>query len=255
MTGRSVLRGLDRSPLSFLSLQRFSYRFHPPSHRGSVKIMVSTPLPRLTFPTTGFVTINATEKIEEEEVPSYNPEDYYPVYIGEVFSSRYQIVSKLGFGTNSTVWLCRDLRQGFDRDLSKCSNVRPNTSSREHQYLTLKLRLRTTRHDHEDRRDDREIAVSNHLKCFAIEHPGRDLVRTVLDSFKVIGPNGIHERLLYQPLGMNFSEILNLLPENWFSKDMTKTGIQLLLIALCYLHQCHVVHIGMSSAGNLVCSR
>lgn len=54
---------------------------------------------------------------------------------------------------------------------------------------------------------------------------------------------------------MNFSELLNLLPENRFSKDMTKTGIQLLLIALCYLHQCHVVHTGMSSAGNLVCSR
>lgn len=81
--------------------------------------MASTPLPRRTFPTTGFVTINATEKIEEEENPSYNPENYYPVYIGEVFSSRYQIVSKLGFGINSTVWLCRDLKQGFDRDLSK----------------------------------------------------------------------------------------------------------------------------------------
>jgi serine/threonine-protein kinase SRPK3 len=82
--------------------------------------MVSVPpSPLRKFPTSGFVALNDAEKIEEEDVPSYIPEDYYPVYIGEVFNSRYQIVTKLGFGVNSTVWLCRDLRQGFDCDLSR----------------------------------------------------------------------------------------------------------------------------------------
>ena len=69
--------------------------------------------PPRKFPTSGFVTLDATKKIEEEDLPSYVPEDYYPVYIGEVFGSRYQVVGKLGFGVNSTVWLCRDLRQGI----------------------------------------------------------------------------------------------------------------------------------------------
>jgi len=69
--------------------------------------------PPRRFPTSGFVVLDATKKIEEENVPSYVPEDYYPVYIGEVFRSRYKVVTKLGFGVNSTVWLCRDLRQGF----------------------------------------------------------------------------------------------------------------------------------------------
>ena len=120
MTGKGVLRGLDRPPLPFFSLQRFSYRFQPPAPRRSVGIMVSAPpSPRRNFPASGFVTLNATEKVEEEEIPSYRPEDYYPVYIGEVFNSRYQIVTKLGFGANSTVWLCRDLRQGFNRDSSR----------------------------------------------------------------------------------------------------------------------------------------
>ena len=62
------------------------------------------------FPTSGFVTLDTTQKIEEEDLPSYVPEDYYPVYIGEVLRSRYQVVGKLGFGVNSRVWLCRDLR-------------------------------------------------------------------------------------------------------------------------------------------------
>lgn len=72
--------------------------------------------PPRNFPTSGFVTLDAT-KIEEEDLPSYVPEDYYPVYIGEVFGSRYQVVGKLGFGVNSTVWLCRDLRQELELHL------------------------------------------------------------------------------------------------------------------------------------------
>jgi hypothetical protein len=35
------------------------------------------------------------------------------VRLGEVFESRYQVVAKLGHGTASTVWLCRDLRYVF----------------------------------------------------------------------------------------------------------------------------------------------
>ncbi|KAF1810079.1 hypothetical protein P152DRAFT_468035 [Eremomyces bilateralis CBS 781.70] len=59
----------------------------------------------------GFVQLNPREKFEEENVPSRNLEDYHPVYIGEVLKSRYQVVRKLGFGVNSTLWLCRGLRQ------------------------------------------------------------------------------------------------------------------------------------------------
>jgi hypothetical protein len=52
--------------------------------------MVSIPTsPPRKFPTSGFVALNATEKIEEDDIPSYTPEDYYPAYIGEVFKFRY----------------------------------------------------------------------------------------------------------------------------------------------------------------------
>lgn len=62
------------------------------------------------FPTSGFVKLDSTRKIEEEQLPLYSPEKYYPVSIGEIFLSTYQVISKLGYGTSSTVWLCRDLR-------------------------------------------------------------------------------------------------------------------------------------------------
>ncbi|KAL5114743.1 hypothetical protein ACEQ8H_007360 [Pleosporales sp. CAS-2024a] len=61
------------------------------------------------FPVDGFEKLSLEEKIEEERMPAYKAERFYPVRLGEVFKSRYQIVAKLGFGTASTIWLCRDL--------------------------------------------------------------------------------------------------------------------------------------------------
>lgn len=64
--------------------------------------------PRL-FPTTGFELVPEDERVEEERLPGYKAEEYYPVHLGEVFVSRYQVLAKLGYGGGSTVWLCRDL--------------------------------------------------------------------------------------------------------------------------------------------------
>jgi serine/threonine-protein kinase SRPK3 len=56
-----------------------------------------------------FITLDSTTKIEEETMPTWDL--YHPVRIGEVFESKYQVLSKLGYGANSTVWFCRDLKQ------------------------------------------------------------------------------------------------------------------------------------------------
>lgn len=85
-------------------------------HRASVRTIASIPaLPPRQFPTSGFVRLDSSEKIEEERLPLYDAERYYPACIGEVLASRYQIVSKLGYGTSSTTWLCRDLLYVFGR--------------------------------------------------------------------------------------------------------------------------------------------
>lgn len=50
------------------------------------------------------------EKVEEENFDYYSPDYFYPVRFGDILNSRYQVVSKLGYGASSTVWLCRDLQ-------------------------------------------------------------------------------------------------------------------------------------------------
>lgn len=57
-----------------------------------------------------FNTLTEGTPIEEETLPHYHPEEYYPVHIGDVFGNRYWVAGKLGYGTYSTSWLCRDLR-------------------------------------------------------------------------------------------------------------------------------------------------
>ena len=52
--------------------------------------------------------ISAVKQIEEETLPKYNVNAFYPVRIDEVLNDRYQVISKLGFGVTATVWLARD---------------------------------------------------------------------------------------------------------------------------------------------------
>lgn len=68
------------------------------------------PSPFRNVRSSGFLAFDHTKKIEEERMPAYDRDLYYPIRIGVVFQSRYQIISKLGFGANSTVWLCRDVQ-------------------------------------------------------------------------------------------------------------------------------------------------
>jgi hypothetical protein len=63
----------------------------------------------MCFPTRGFETVRSSEVLDEERFEQFKQGQYYPANIGDVFSSKYQIVGKLGFGVTSTVWLARDL--------------------------------------------------------------------------------------------------------------------------------------------------
>ncbi|KAK1139033.1 hypothetical protein N8T08_001337 [Aspergillus melleus] len=65
--------------------------------------------PPVCFPTSGFETVHPSEVLDEERFEQFKQGQYYPANIGDVISSKYQVIGKLGFGTASTVWLARDL--------------------------------------------------------------------------------------------------------------------------------------------------
>jgi len=51
------------------------------------------------------------EAIEEEHTPYYDPARFYPARLGDILNDQYQLATKLGYGSSSTIWLARDLNQ------------------------------------------------------------------------------------------------------------------------------------------------
>ncbi|KAF2848890.1 kinase-like protein [Plenodomus tracheiphilus IPT5] len=123
----------------------------------------------IVFPSGSVVPILGDTKIEEETLPDYVASRYYPVHIGEIFIDRYQVVGKLGFGVTSTVWLARDLSECRHVALKLCVDSNPKRSERE-----------------------TELNVYKRIEKSSKDHPGRNAVRFLLDSFDVNGPHGRH---------------------------------------------------------------
>jgi hypothetical protein len=63
----------------------------------------------MRFPTRGFETVPAFLVLDEERFDEFKKGVYYPVNIGDVLNSKYQVIGKLGFGVTSTVWLAHNL--------------------------------------------------------------------------------------------------------------------------------------------------
>jgi hypothetical protein len=60
------------------------------------------------FPTAGYDLIDRDRLVEEQTLPDYNADHFYPVYLGEVLNDQYQVFAKLGYGSSCTIWLARD---------------------------------------------------------------------------------------------------------------------------------------------------
>ena len=66
----------------------------------------------LFIPASRFPKIVPTDlPIEEERIPGYDPRRFLHVNPGDVLNNRYKMVVKVGWGTNSTVWLAQDTQR------------------------------------------------------------------------------------------------------------------------------------------------
>ncbi|OAA49473.1 protein kinase [Metarhizium rileyi] len=193
--------------------------------------------------------------IEEELLPGYRAEDYFPVMIGQTLDSRYSILCKLGCGVGSTVWLAKDVKynSNFIVNLPHLILHIPNRVSRTSKYRAVKVCTRSTKGAAVPAQARQEVAVAEYLETAPVqEHPGRRRVRTALDSFTLNGPHGTHTCLVYEPQGMTFTELCDYLPESRLPKRMLQTNIQLLLISMDYLHKNRIVHTDISPNNILV---
>jgi serine/threonine-protein kinase SRPK3 len=175
----------------------------------------------LNFSNSQFERIDVGERIEEETLPDYAAERYYPVHIGELLASRYQVVGKLGYGVTSTVWLARDLM--------------------ERRHVALKIFIHSS-----SLGLPRELLAYQRLEGGPKGHPGRLAVRTLLDSFIINGPDGEHQCLVHPPLWDNVRSFLARNPIGRLPLPILAVLLRQLLQALDYARECQVIHTGKS---------
>ncbi|OJJ34492.1 hypothetical protein ASPWEDRAFT_60859 [Aspergillus wentii DTO 134E9] len=172
---------------------------------------------------------------EENRSPCYDSKKYYPARIGERISGRYHLVSKLGWGANSTVWLAKDVNRWFWQS---------------NKYVTLKI---TNSGKDGQRSAEEEVEISKRISQRSNNHEGRAYIRLVKDSFTIQGPRGEHVCLVFEPL----REPLWLLGKHLGCVDVPpavlKAFLRLLLQGLDFLHsEYHVIHTDLKSDNFLV---
>jgi serine/threonine-protein kinase SRPK3 len=166
------------------------------------------------------VIIDPSRVIEEETVHGYKAEHYYPVHIGEVFQDRYRVIRKIGYGSASTVWLCRDLRN-------------------EKKYVALKVYINRSK-------VHREMPIYTHINAIKTDHDGQKNLRKLLDSFEITGPHGKHICLAHKVFSMCMEDFRGYLPNRYFSADLIREIFGYILRALHFLRkEAHVVHTGL----------
>ncbi|KAL6720699.1 hypothetical protein ACLMJK_002624 [Lecanora helva] len=128
-----------------------------------------------------------------EWVESYRPGGFHPVHFGDVFKdSRYKIIRKLGYGSFSTVWLARD-----------------QTETTINRYVAVKILTA------KDSFGENERVLYDRLSRNNTDHPGRDYVVRLLDSFTHTGPNGNHLCLVFEPMGPTATSLLYYHPSSY----------------------------------------
>jgi serine/threonine protein kinase len=176
--------------------------------------------------------------LEEEAFSWYDPDNWYPVRIGQVLESRYQVLLKLGFGSVSTAWLCRDLRLVLSSPHLVLCYFLVDRCCREHKYVTIKV------YETGHRQSLNEYKILQHLGTIVSSHPGSKLVRLALSSFELPGKNGPHACIVHEPLGLSMAELRERAGGK-LPATLLKSMIYGVLLGLSFLHSvAHVVHTG-----------
>lgn len=144
--------------------------------------------PPREFPSSGFELIEGSQKLEEETYSWYSAKTFYPAAIGEVFNDTYQVIAKLGYGSASTTWLCRNLQN--------------------HRYVTLKI------YASDQAQPAREIAALRHINSVLATYPpskhiGARSIRTLIEEFAIPHPKSSRPNLclVFDPLTVSVGEV------------------------------------------------
>ncbi|KAK2851044.1 hypothetical protein Q5P01_007320 [Channa striata] len=175
--------------------------------------------------------LDTKDNQDSEDRREYCYGGYHPVHIGDTFNRRYQVVSKLGWGYFSTVWLCLDLRLG--------------------RHVAVKV-LKSGAGFTQAGQDELSL-----LRCASgpgSRHPSSQRIVKLLDEFKLAGVNGVHMCLVLELLGPDLRSWQLAFGNPGLSQKWVKQIVTQVLQGLDYLHtHCKIIHTDVKPENILLC--
>ncbi|TVY36532.1 Serine/threonine-protein kinase [Lachnellula occidentalis] len=156
---------------------------------------------------------------QEEGLDRYRKGGFHPVRLGELYSFKYKVLRKLGYGQYSTVWLVRNQE---DRGLAAMKVIRADAYG--------------------DGADIYERDIMEHLKTSNAEHEGYRYISTLQDHFTLDGPNGSHVCLVFKLIGESLQTFKKRFPGGLIPFELAIHIANQLTDALAYAHSCGVIH-------------
>ncbi|KAI0818845.1 kinase-like domain-containing protein [Irpex lacteus] len=165
-------------------------------------------------------TIQTKKPIEEEGLSWYKPDYFYPVKVGQVFESRYEVLGKLGHGAYSTTWLARDLKHERKHVALKAGTLNSVTPATK-----------------------RESEIFRHLNSIQSKHVGRTLIRTSTDEFEIRNEHGTYKFIVQPPMALDLQTFRSRFPGRRLPEGLLKGVVEHVLLALDFLHEeAKVIH-------------
>ncbi|KAF3769136.1 kinase-like protein [Cryphonectria parasitica EP155] len=152
----------------------------------------------------------------------YKPGGFHPVYIGDIYNGKYTVLSKLGYGLYSTVWLVRD-----------------TSSPEEAKYYALKV---LSADCYGTEKDIFEREILRHLRDADRNHVGYRYICHLVDDFEHSGPNGTHLLLVLELMGEKLTTFGTLFNRTMVPNPLMRRFTFYLLAGLDYAHDSNVIH-------------
>eukprot|EP00444_Apocalathium_aciculiferum_P018153 CAMPEP_0183450386 /NCGR_PEP_ID=MMETSP0370-20130417/112454_1 /TAXON_ID=268820 /ORGANISM="Peridinium aciculiferum, Strain PAER-2" /LENGTH=583 /DNA_ID=CAMNT_0025641535 /DNA_START=12 /DNA_END=1759 /DNA_ORIENTATION=- len=158
---------------------------------------------------------------DEDDPREYKHGGYHPVTPYQLYTARYRVLSKLGAGAFSTVWLCADEKemgpQGADLVAMKVCKSKKSVTEQALDEVELLERLQDAKH-------------------------GSPHVVKMMGHFWHSGPNGRHKCMVFEVMGENLLALVKHYDYNGLPLAMVKRLARHTLMGLAYIHSRGVIH-------------